>query len=390
MIDCENINNLRPSITDVDLDAIVSNFNAIQRHVGNAKVMPVIKANAYGHGMVECAKVLEQAGAYTFCVACLEEGIVLRNAGIKIPILVLGPIAETQIEGFIKYGITITASSVFKLEKIDECAERLGKKAHIHLKIDTGMERIGVHYYSAEDLIIAAINCKNCLLDGMFSHFATSEHEDLSFAYLQLERFLNVAALFDKHGAQRPFLHIANSGGILQMKESHLDGVRPGILIYGLTPTEKIKGLLGLKRAFTLSSQVSFFKTVREGASISYDRTFFTQRDTRIVTIPIGYGDGYSRKLSNRGFVIIRGKRYPIVGKVCMDQMMVDIGPDGTAYCGDEVTLIGSQDGESITVEEIAAIVDTDPRDVLCSTSLRIPRRFHYEGHCFLEGIYPA
>ncbi len=387
MIDCENLNNLRPSIIDIDLDAIVSNFKIIQEQVGGAKVLPIIKANAYGHGIVECAKVLEKAGAYTFCVACLEEGIVLRNAGIKTPILVLGPIAESQIEGFIKYDITMTASSVFKLQKIDECASHLGKKAHIHLKIDTGMERIGIHYYTAENLVEATLGCKNCVIDGMFSHFATSEHEDLSFAYLQLERFFGVVDLFEKHGIPRPFLHMANSGAILQMKESYLDGVRPGILLYGMSPTERLQPLPGLKRAFTLSSQVSFFKTVREGASISYDRTFFTQRDTRIVTIPIGYGDGYPRQLSNRGFVIIRGKRYPIVGKVCMDQMMVDIGPEGTAYCGDDVTLIGSQGDKKITVEEIAAIVDTDPRAILCSTSNRIPRRFHYEGHCFLEGV---
>lgn len=380
---------LRPSEMKIDLDAVVTNYHLIEKQVAPAAVMPILKANAYGHGLVPCAQALEAAGAKRFCLAYLEEAVLLRRAGIKIPLLVLGGVAEEQIEAFIKYDVEVTASSIFKLNKIEERAAALGKKAHVHLKIDTGMERLGVHYYSAQPFLEETLKCKYCDVVGIFSHFATVEEEDISFAKLQLERFLECLDFFKQHSLPTPLRHIANSAAILRMPESYLDGVRPGLILYGVPPAPHIKIMAGSKRSMTLRSAVSYFKVVQAGRGISYDLTYVTPHQTRVVTVPIGYGDGYPRSLSNKGSVLIRGRRYPIVGKICMDQMMVDIGSDGEAYNGDEVILIGEQDDECITLEEVASLAGTDPRDILCATNQRVPRYYSYKGENFIDGVLP-
>ena len=381
----ESLSAVRPSVIDIDLDAVVNNFLLIKEKVGKSAVMPILKANAYGHGLLQVAQVLEEAGAERYCLAYLEEAVALRRAGIDIPLLVLGPAAKEQIPDFIKYDIELTIPSIYKLHEVEEVAKAVGKKAKLHLKIDTGMERIGTHYYSANTFLEETIKCPNCDIVGIFSHFATDEEEDLSFAHLQLERFLEIASFFEKHSLPTPLRHIANSAAICRMPESYLDGVRPGLTLYGIQIAPHIKILEGTKRTFKLSSKVSYFKVVKPNVGIGYDLTYTTQNQTRVVTIPIGYGDGFPRRLSNKGSVIIRGHKYPIVGKVCMDQLMVDVGPEGEAYNGDEVILIGEQGNEIITVEEIADMVGTDVRDVLCSTNLRIPRRYHYKNKTFVD-----
>ncbi|MCB0322856.1 MAG: alanine racemase, partial [Bdellovibrionales bacterium] len=376
---------LRPTVAEIDLDALVANFRTIQAAVGPARVLPILKANAYGHGLVPCARALEKEGASFFGVALLEEGIALRQAGIRVPIMALGGIAGRQIDGFLTHGIDITASSVMKLQQVEATARKLGVRARVHLKIDTGMERIGVHYYTAESLLAEAVACQHIEIVSVFSHFATAEQEDLGFAKIQLERFLECTAFFERRSLPMPLRHMANSGAVLQFQEAHLDLVRPGLALFGVSPAPHLAGRLSLQPVLSLRSEIVFFKVVRAGASVSYDRTWTAPEDTRIVTVPIGYGDGFSRRLSNRGSVLLRGKRYPLVGKICMDQLMVDIGPDGVGYNGDEVVLIGTQGGERISIEELTELVETDPRDILTSLNVRLPRRFHQGGREFLQ-----
>lgn len=360
----------------IDLDALAHNFRVIAARVAPAAVMPVVKSNAYGHGFLPCAAALEQAGASLLGVALLEEGIALRLGGIKTRIVVLGGIFTDQLHYFLDYDLEPLASSVFKLKAIDEQARISGKKARVHLEIDTGMERIGVHYYTAATLFEAALECRHCEIAGVSTHFAAQERTDLSLTKQQLDRFFDAIEFFNRRSIPMPPRHAAASGAILQFPESHLEVVRPGLIIYGVAPAPHLRGVLPLKPVMSLKSKVVYFKVVKAGTGVSYEHTWTAPRDTRVVTIPIGYGDGYLRGLSNSGEVLIRGKRYPIVGTVCMDQLMVDIGPDGIAYNGDEVVLIGRQGDQEITLDELVGKTSGNPREFLVSTNPRVPRRY--------------
>jgi alanine racemase len=336
--------------------------------------MASIKANGYGHGLVTVGKTLQEEGADALGVAFIEEGIELRKAGVTTPILVFGGLLQEQLDLYIQYDIEVTAPSVIKVSQINESARKLGKRARVHLKIDTGLERIGVHHYNAQSLFDAALGAKHCDVVGVFSHFADVRPDDLTLAHLQLERFLECLRYFESR-TPRPFMrHIANSAAVLALHEANLDMVRPGLSLYGVYPEPGLRGVCDLKPCLSLKSQVVYFKVVGKGAGVSYGHSWVAEHDTRVITVPIGYGDGYLRALSNKGLAIVRGKRYPVIGKVCMDQMMVDISPVGEAYNGDEVVLIGEQGGESITVEELAAAIDTTPHDILVSLNQRIPR----------------
>lgn len=365
----------RPTVAEVNLDHLTHNFHAIRNHV-NSKIMAIIKANAYGHGLIPTAWHFTRLGVDQLGVAFVEEGIALRQAGIRIPILILGGILEEQIAQFLNFDLEITVSSLFKLRQVEEVAEQKKKKAVIHLKIDTGMERVGVHSYSARPLIEAAVASRWCELKGVYSHLACSDDLNSPMTDLQIERFKDALSNFDKIGAPMPMRHLANSGGILHYPETHLDLVRPGIILYGVYPDSAArKDVLDLKPALSLKSRVVYFKVTKEDRSVSYGATWKPDHDTRIVTIPIGYGDGYSRAMSNKGEVLIRGKRYPIVGKVCMDQFMVNIGND-SAYVGDEVILIGTLGNEQISAEQFAEKIDTIPYEVLTCLNDRLPRTY--------------
>jgi alanine racemase len=364
----------RPTCAEVDLDALCHNFNAIKTFVAPSKVMAVVKANGYGHGLERTALTLQRTGVDSLGVAYIEEAIALRKAGITIPILVFGGLLQEQLELYIKHDVDVTASSVSKLEQIEVTAQRLNKRARVHLKIDTGLERIGVHYYSADSLYDAALRAKHSDVVGVYSHFADVNLNDLAIAKMQLERFLASLRYFEER-AHTPFLrHIASSSGLMALKESHLDMVRPGLTLYGVYPGPGYESTLQVKPVLTLKSHVVYFKVVKKGAGVSYGHKWHAPEDTRVVTIPIGYGDGYSRALSNKASVIIRGKRSPIVGVVCMDQLMVNIGPNGEAYNDDEVILIGSSGDQRISVEELATRIDTTPHEILVLLNQRIPR----------------
>ncbi|HCB48543.1 MAG TPA: alanine racemase [Chloroflexi bacterium] len=371
---------VRPTHVEVELTRLTENYRAIERAVTPATVMPILKANAYGHGLVEVARHFASLGAPYLGVAFLEEGILLREYGVTTPILVLGGILGNQVPLFLEYDLTLTASSVEKLSQTNDAARAMGKRAKIHLKIDTGMERIGVHYYSATELLETALTCEYCQIEGIFSHFANSDAADLASARLQLERFCEVLHFYEGRGLPYPIRHIANSGGILQLPESHLDMVRAGILLYGVYPSMEVMRTISVRPALSWKSQVVYFKVVQPGHPVSYGSTWQSDHMVRVVTIPVGYGDGYFRSLSNRSEVIIRGKRYPVVGQVCMDQMMVNIEWE-TAYNGDEVLLIGeagnaSGDVVSITCSDLAQWAGTIPYEILTNINTRVPRLY--------------
>lgn len=369
---------LRPTHLTVDLSKISRNYNAILQKVGNTAVMPILKANAYGHGLVEVGKYISALNVPYIGVAFLEEAILLRESGIKTPILVLGGILGDQIPQFINYNLTITASSVEKLKQVDQIATSMRKKAKVHLKIDTGMERIGVHYYSAESLLIESLNCKNTMIEGIFSHFANADSKNLTHAKLQLERFLEVLSFYEKRNLPYPIRHMANSGAILQLPESYLDIVRPGIILYGVYPSQEVHKTIELEPALSWTSRIVYFKVVKPDHPVSYGSTWQSDHMVRVVTVPVGYGDGYFRSMSGKAEVLIRGKRYSVVGRICMDQFMVNIEWD-SAYNSDEVILIGAADDQIITCEDLASWAGTIPYEILTNINTRVPRVYQIQ-----------
>ena len=364
---------LRPSYITVDLNRITQNYHAIQQQVGAAMVMPILKANAYGHGLVEVAHHMEKLGAKYFGVAFLEEGILLRESGIRTPILVLGGILGAQVPEFLEHDLALTASSIEKLQQIDQAAEALGVRAKVHLKIDTGMERIGVHYYNAESLLAGALDYKHVEVEGIFSHFANADAADLSHAHLQLERFSEVLHFYEQRSLPMPLRHMANSGAVLQLPESYLDLVRPGILLYGVYPSDEVAQTVAVQPALKWTSHIVYFKVVEPGHPVSYGSIWQSDHLVRVVTVPVGYGDGYFRSMSEQAQVVIHGKRYLVVGRICMDQFMVNIEWD-SAYNNDEVVLVGEDEGERITVEDLAAWAGTIPYEILTNINTRMPR----------------
>jgi alanine racemase len=333
----------------------------------------VLKANAYGHGMVEVARHVVAWGADYLGVAVLEEGILLREMGIQTPILVLGGILGDQTPLFLQYNLALTASSVEKLEQIDQTAEAMGVRAHVHLKIDTGMERIGVHYYNADSLLEASLNCQHIEIEGIYSHFANADAADLQSARLQLERFQEVLQFYVRRSLPMPMRHMANSGAVLQLPESYFDLVRPGILFYGVYPSPEVQRTIQVYPALNWKSRVVYFKVVPPNTPVSYGWTWQTDHQIRVLTVPVGYGDGYFRSMSNKAQVLLNGNKYPQIGLICMDQIMVNIEWD-SAYNGDEVTLIGEMGDKTITVEDLAEWAGTIPYEILTNINTRVPR----------------
>jgi alanine racemase len=364
---------LRPTHLEVDLDVLAANYQAIAAHVAPARVMPILKANAYGHGLVEVGRLLEAVGAPMVGVAYLEEGVRLRQHGVRLPVLVLGGIVGSQIPRFLAHDLTLTASSVDKLRAIDEQAAALGRPATVHLKVDTGMERIGVHWYSAEALLVESLRCRHLRVEGIFTHLANADGRDLDHARLQLERFAEVLRFYERRSLPTPLRHAANSGAILQLPESRLDMVRPGILFYGARPSAEIPATVPVAQALRWLTRVVYFKVVKPGNPVSYGSRWAPSEPSRVVTLPVGYGDGYVRAMSGKAEVILHGKRYPVVGSVCMDQLMVAIGRD-SAYNGDEAVLLGGSEGAFIGIEEMASWAGTIPHEVLTSINTRVPR----------------
>jgi alanine racemase len=365
---------VRATWAEVNIGRLEENLAAIRRKVAPAKVMLVVKANAYGHGLIPISRALAAKADYVG-VAVLEEGVLLRQLGITAPIIVLGGIWNEQIQRYLKHDLTLTASSVEKLEQINSISKQMGLKAKVHLKIDTGMERIGVHYYNAHLLQETSLKCKHVEVEGIFSHFANADSLDLADAKLQLERFNQVLRFYERHSLPVPIRHIANSAAVLQLPESYLDMVRPGIILYGVYPSPEIARTLEVRPSLAWKSRVVYFKVVKSGHAVSYGFTWRSDHDVRVVTVPVGYGDGYFRSMSNRARVIIRGRKYQQVGRICMDQLMVNLEMD-SAYNGDEVTLLGESGSEKITAEDLAEWAGTIPYEILTNINTRVPRLY--------------
>ncbi|MCZ2126336.1 MAG: alanine racemase [Anaerolineales bacterium] len=370
---------VRPTYLEVDLSRLKKNIESIRARVGGAKVMPMVKANAYGHGVEGVAPFLEPL-ADMLGVALVEEGAQLRRLGIKKPILVTGGTLLEQLPLYFEHDLTLTASSLDLLLAADHLAESTRQRLTVHLLIDTGMERVGVHHYAAEQFILRAASLKHVNVEGIYTHLANAELVSVEglpsrvvTARRQLERFQEVLALYEKHSLPAPPLrHICNSGGIMNLPEGYLDMVRPGILTYGIYPGRDIPKTLDLQPIAVWRSRVLYSKIAQPGSAVSYGSLWQVEGSPRrIVTVPCGYADGYLRVMSNRARVLVNGKSYPQVGRVCMDLFMADLGDDDAAV-GDEVVLLG----EGIAPEELAAWQGTNEYEVMTNISARVPRVF--------------
>jgi len=370
---------IRPTRVEIDLKAIAHNIQAIRKKVGGTvKIMAVIKADGYGHGATEVAKVALQSGANYLGVAIPEEGIELRLSGIKAPVLILGLTPPEKVQEVVKYNLTATLSTTELAEALSAEAQKLGQVAKVHIKIDTGMSRIGVPPEDAVNFVKQILQLKAIEIEGIFTHFSVSDSisnaEDKTFTELQIDKFKQVVARLEENGIQIPVKHAANSAGVLNFPSSYFDMVRPGIIIYGLYYSSGVAVAENLQPAMTFKTAIIHLKTVAPETSISYGRTFTTEKESIIATLPVGYADGYNRLLSNKGEVLIKGTRAPIVGRVCMDMTMIDVSHVPEVKIGDEVVLFGKQGNAEIPMDEIADKTNTIVNEVACSIGKRVPR----------------
>ncbi|MBI5166383.1 MAG: alanine racemase [candidate division NC10 bacterium] len=366
---------MRPTQAIVDLDAIAHNIQEVKIRVGpSVKVMAVVKADGYGHGALEVARTALEAGASWLGVALPEEGAKLRVAGITAPILVLGPTSPTQAGLIVGFGLAQTLTTWEQAQALSQEARSQGRDIGVHLKVDTGMGRIGVAPAEALGLAKKVARLPALRLEGAMTHFADADSREKGYARAQLQTFLAVIAELTGAGIPILYRHAANSAAILDLPEAYLDLVRPGIMIYGYYPSAEVSRSLKLRPALTLRTEVACLKEVLPGTSVSYGRTFVTSRRTRVATLPIGYADGYSRLLSNSGEALIHGCRVPVIGRVCMDMIMVDVTEIPQVCPGDEAVLYGRQGETEISVEEVAAKIGTISYEVVCAISQRVPR----------------
>lgn len=360
----------------VDLDAIRQNMEAMKANIAKGTMIcGVVKSDGYGHGSVPVAKAVEDL-VWGYAVAAVEEGWVLRDHHITKPILVLGYVPEEEFESLVEQEIRYTVSEWKEVEILSKIAQKLGKNAYVHIKMDTGMGRIGLR--SAEEILTLAQkieNLPNIVIEGIFTHMATADMADKTKAKEQIQMFKEMLQLLENNGIYIPIRHCSNSAGIIDLKEANIDMVRAGIALYGLYPSEEVnKENVCLTPALELKSIVSYLKTVPKGSPIGYGATFVTQKETKVATVSIGYGDGYPRALSNKGYALVRGKKAPIIGRICMDQFMMDVSDIPEIQQGDTVTLIGKDQNEQITVEELAELAGTFNYEFVCDLGKRIPR----------------
>ena len=363
----------RYTLCEIDLEAIRNNVRVMRAHIaGGAKFLAVVKADAYGHGAVPVARAALEAGADMLAVAIPEEGQVLREAGIEVPILVLGGIAEEAAEAVVRYDLTQVVFDEPRIRAISAAAQAAGKTACVHLKLDTGMGRIGVRTEEEVRRLVTLIDSLPSLrLTGCFAHMATADEPDSSGTLAQLARFEVLTRALAQVHPGKIIRHAANTASIFCYPQAHYDMVRGGIALYGYPP---VPGVAGLRPAMRWVSSGVYVKTIAPGEKVSYGGLFTAQRETRVMTVPVGYADGYRRGMTGKGCVLVRGRRAPILGRVCMDQIMVDVTDIPGAQAGDEVVLLGAQGEDCIDAEEMAAWLGTISYEVLCSPSARVPR----------------
>ena len=364
----------RPTVGEVDLGALEFNYRQIKKRIPeDVKLLAVVKADAYGHGAIPISLRLEKLGVEYLGVAIPEEGVELRKGGVKTPILVLGGIFGGEVDQIFRFRLTPVIFGKDSLKVLSREAERRRRKVKVHLKVDTGMGRLGVPLSLWPDFLRAVRRFPKIEPEGILSHFSMQD-EEKGFTHNQWRAFQGAVAIAQKLGISSRYLHIASSATLAAFPAYCARLVRPGIMLYGSYPAPTFRSLIPLKPVMTLKTRIHFLKSVPPGTRISYGGAFKAKRESLIATLPIGYADGYSRHLSNHGEVLIHGKRAPVVGKVCMDFIMVDVTDIPRVSAGDEVILMGRQGKEQITPEEIAEKTDSISYEVLCSIGKRVPR----------------
>lgn len=405
----ESLEHLRAAWAEVDLEAIMANVRAIRSHlaaraatadvsightaVGRARVpavMAIVKANGYGHGAAPVAAAALAAGAERLGVAIVEEALTLRHAGIEAPIHILGQPPAGQASLVVSGGFSCAVCDLEAARALAAAAREQGTVARVHVKIDTGMSRLGVLPEAASDLVEQLVSIPGLSVEGAFTHFSSADEVDKTYTRAQFERFTAVKQELEKRGFRLPYWHAANSATTIDLPEMALDGVRPGIILYGLWPSRQVgHAAVTLRPAMSLKARLSCVKQVPAGVPVSYGRTFWTERPTTLGVMPIGYADGYTRLLSGKAEVLFKGARVPVVGRICMDQCVVAIpdSPRGSeetgerpipARSGDEVVIIGRQLDDEITVDDVAARLGTINYEVVCMVGARVPRVYRY------------
>ncbi|HPI56513.1 MAG TPA: alanine racemase [Syntrophales bacterium] len=369
------------SWVEVDLGNLTHNWREIRRLVGpHVRILQVVKADAYGHGAIEVSNVALQSGATHLGVANADEGVQLRVGGIEVPIIILSPSIDSEIPGIIKYNLTPSVSDIGFARELSRRLKKAGVKLPVHIEADTGMGRGGTLYSEAFDMIREVHSLPNITIEGIFTHLSSSEIENDEYNLRQWELFKELLDKLEKSGISIPIRHMANSGGVLNFQTFHLEMVRPGIMSYGIYPSPELESKAKLLPVMSFKTRVMLLKDFPEGHGIGYNRTYVTKGPTRIATIPVGYGDGYGRILSNQSDVLIRGTRAPVVGRVSMDMCTIDVTHIPACEIGDEVVLLGRQGKEYISANEIAAKAQTISYEILCALGKRAPRVFVHKG----------
>lgn len=368
----------------IDLDAIAYNMEQMHRNIdAKTKMIGVVKTDGYGHGAIPVARMLEAYEyVWGFATATLDEAVLLRKSGIRKPILVLGCIFPDQFEEMLEHEIRMTVYQEEQMQELSDLAVQLDRQAYFHVKLETGMSRLG--FAPTDDSVEAIrriIDLPHMKAEGIFTHFAKADEADKTYTRQQLTIFHEMTSKLKERGVTFPYEHCSNSAGIIDVREANCDLVRAGIAIYGLYPSQQVsKKTVELKPALSLISHVEYVKTISAGTSVSYGGTFVAEKEMQIATIPVGYGDGYPRSLSNKAYVLIHGKKAPIIGRVCMDQFMVDVTGIDNVKFGDQAVLIGTDGEETITVDQLSELADRFNYEFVCDLGKRIPRVYCRDG----------
>ncbi len=354
------LNSFRPTRLYLYTDNLRFNIRNIRKHVGDSvRVIAVVKANAYNFGIKQAAWILREEGVRDFAVATIDEGVELRDAGILSPILILGQTFPEDAKVLLEYALIPTVSDESLPKYLSKEASKRGVVARVHFKVDTGMGRIGHFPDRAIHILESIYKMENVFVEGIFTHFSVADIKDKTYTKWQLRRFKELLSKLDSKGILPPVKHCANSAATLDMPESYMDAIRPGIILYGMYPSDEVSRSIEIKPVMELKTEISFVKEQPAGSSIGYGRTYVTKGREKIAVLPVGYADGYTRLFSNKASVLVRGKRAPVVGNICMDQTMIDVTHVPNVQVGDEVVLLGKQGEEEISAEELASILGT-------------------------------
>ena len=371
----------RATRAEINLQAFRHNLQTLRKYLDpQTQIMAVVKADAYGHGAVSCARIAVESGAANYLGAgVIEEGIELRENGLNAPILILGSIFPDEAEDLVRHNLATILCTQSLAQALSKEAEKQDKTVSVHIKVDTGMNRLGISPENLPALLDQVRNLKNLKIEAVSTHFSSADDEDLSVTQAQLEEFQTALTILQKEGVHTPIVHCANTSALFKFPESHFNMVRPGLILYGVLPSPSLRPVIDqgenpFQPVMQWKSQIILLKPIAKNQPVSYSGSFTTQRDSLIATLPIGYADGLHRMLSNKMDVLIRGRRAPQVGNICMDMILIDVTDIPDVQAGDEVVIFGRQGDEMISVEELAVKGKTIPYEILCSVSKRVPR----------------